>query len=169
MTQGVWLGVCVLGVEMQWQKDALCSARTGHGSLSLLPKDCQASQPSPPYAPIPRYIHPKKSSSSRPATVKPLLCTVPVRERAALSSILPSHMLRVFRKMNCIISWPLGCMSHWQHDHVLNSGLPATSCFTRQNILGGLKTTRCCVMPVSRSARSFQIPKNPTALVRVKK
>lgn len=147
----VCICVCELWVGMQWQKDALCPIHTGHGSRGPLTRDCQASQPSLLCAPIPLYIHQVKSSRSGPATVKPLLCTVPAWERAALSSILPSHMLGVFRKMSCIISWSLVCMSQWKHDHILNSGLPATFPFTQQYILCNLTMTGFHLIPVSTS------------------
>lgn len=127
MTQGVWL-------RCAWS----CSDRKTHcvpfvgvrGRSAHYPETANPASSTLPVPHIPLCTRPEKSSSSGAATVKPLLCTVPVRERAALSSILSSHMVRLFREVNCIISWPLV----WKHDHILNSRLPVTSWFTWKHI-----------------------------------
>lgn len=135
MTQGVWACVSmrVRGGDTVTERPIvfyLCGSWVTRPITQRLPS--QPAVPSPSMFPL--CTHPEKSSSSRPTTVKLLLCTVPARERAALSSILPSHMLGVFRKMNCIISWPLVCMSHWKHDRILNCRLFVTYWITCKHI-----------------------------------
>ncbi len=152
MTQGVWVCTNVCGDPVTERS----TVSRSYGSWVTLPTTqrlpSQPAVPSPPL--IALFTHPEKSSSSRPTTVKPLLWRVAARERAALSSILPGHMLGVFRKTNCIISWP------WSACHTENMTtywtvdcLPPTDWHIM--LLGELTPICCCMILTLRCTCHF--------------
>lgn len=92
VTQAAWLHVCYETRCSGRRKKSIVSH--SYGSRAIQPTTQRLpSQPAVPCpSPIPLCDRAEKSSSSRTATVKPLLRAVPAREWAASSSILHGHM-----------------------------------------------------------------------------